>query len=74
MRPFPPSVFDCLFGDMNKSINMEMGMQLPLPELCGGEKTGLPFMLYRMCTAQVCQARGTEIQSEDPGTGLHTPS
>ena len=68
------SVFDCLLGDMNKSINMEMGMQLPLPELCGGEKAGRPFMLCRMCTAQGCQARGTEIQSEDPGTGCIHPA
>ena len=55
MRPFLSSVVDCLLEDRNKSADVEVGMQLPLPELCGGEEAGLPFML---CPAQGCQARG----------------
>ena len=62
MRPFPSSVVDCLLEDMNKSADVEVQMQLPLPELCAGEKAGLPFVL---CTAQGCQARG---QKSSPRT------
>ena len=68
-----PSAVDCLLGNLNKSINLEMGIQLILPELYGGEKAGLSLILHRMCTAQGCQARGTEIQPEDLGTGLNPP-
>lgn len=62
MRPFPSSVVDCLLEDMKKSADVEVQMQLPLPELCAGEKAGLPFVL---CTAQGCQARG---QKSSPRT------
>lgn len=56
MRVFVPSAVDCLLGNLNKSINPEMGIQLILPELYGGEKAGLSLILCRMCTAQGCQA------------------
>lgn len=78
MELFLPSVVDCLLGDMNKSI----ATKTQCGELCPSCLVGRRHvrrcaflggtLLCRVCTAQGCQVRETEIQPVGSEAGLYT--